>query len=144
MKTLWMLFIILNFQTIGHDPRLPEDAAINYYDLKEWQILKTEDFPVHFVKRVILINKEPNKHERLFLAIDIRTYRIMAAWHQKTDGKKLENIGCHADLDYLETFGVKTPRWITFQSHCREEIDNFLDIFIKLFKEKKEIDFNTS
>lgn len=125
---------------------LPDKAIMDYYDLKEYQLLKVEEFPaIPWIKKLVVMarfEKESRKsYEKIILLLDtrkkaVKTNRIMAIYHQKTDGKNIETIGCHADLDFLDTLGQKDPNWITYNSRCREELSDFLNILLSKIYQK--------
>lgn len=120
---------------------LPDNAVINYYDLSKYQLLKLEEIPtISWVRIIFVVSRlNPEKpHEKIILVTDVRDeYRIIIIYHQKTDGKEIETVGCHTDLDYLDTLGEEKPRWKSFDSNCQEEIKNFLHDFGKICQRKK-------
>lgn len=143
-----VIFLVLMIHSKAFGAKLPDEAAIDYYDLSKYQLLKLEEFPaipwVRIVSVVSKIENNPEKPwEKIILMTDTREeYRIIVIYHQKTDGEKIETVGCHADLDFLDTLGQKEPIWITFDSHCQEEINNFIHIFGKIYQKeriKKEV-----
>ena len=122
--------------------KLPDGAAIDYYNLSKYQLLKLEEFPIiPWVRVASVVTREEkeseNPREKIILITDVKKYRIIVIRHQKTtDDNEIETIGCHADLDYLDTLGKGEPNWITFDSHCQEEISNFLHIFGKIYQKE--------
>lgn len=142
LAIIGLVFLTLSVYTKAFGAKLPDEAAIDYYDLSNYQLLKLEEFPaISWVRIASVVTREesePEKpHEKIILITDIREYRIIVIYHQKTDGKNIEMIGCHADLDFLDTLGQKEPDWITFPDHCQEEISNFLHIFGKIYQKER-------
>lgn len=141
-STLSIISVILLLVSVSFGAKLPDKAIMNYYDLKEYQLLKAEEFPtIPWIKIAIVIarfEKESFKsHEKIILIIDTREkYRIIAIFHKKTDGKNIETVGCYADLDFLDTLGQKEPSWITYDSRCQEELGNFLNILVSKIYQK--------
>jgi hypothetical protein len=111
---------------------------------EETEIPEEDETPEHFQERLEKFQKKIILAERLILVLDVRdndNYRIIAICHQKREKQDQEvvTIGCHADLDYLNTLGQNDPQWKTFDSHCQEEIDNnFLRPLEKIYKETAE------
>ncbi|MBI2627962.1 MAG: hypothetical protein HYW71_00805 [Candidatus Niyogibacteria bacterium] len=131
---VFFLFLVLS----AFGAKLPDKAVTDYYSLKEYQLLKTEIFSaVPWISVEIFTAGFKAEQEKITLVKDMRENRIMAVYHQKTDDQKIEIVGCHADLDYLEMMRKGQPSWMTFESeHCREEISNFLHIFGKIYQKK--------
>lgn len=144
-KLFWIFWGILSaisvifLVSVAFGAKLPDKAVMNYYDLKEYQLLKVEEFPtIPWIKKLIIIAKSEKKsHEKIILVLDRRSIsRIIAIYHLKTDGKNIETVGCHADFNYLETLGAGEPNWITYDFHCQKELSNFLNILVNEIYQK--------
>ncbi|MEK7599262.1 MAG: hypothetical protein AAB474_02325 [Patescibacteria group bacterium] len=157
MKRMFLAVIILFFSLVGSvfGGKLPEGISDYYSEILHLQffLIGMERWSgIPWVGTAVFGEfektgfaepiKEEMLKEKLVLILDFRRegkFKIIAIWHQKIQDKEIITVGCHADHDYLETLGLKEPKWVTYETDCQNNIDNhFLNVFEKIYQEKTE------